>query len=375
MSFQRNRWAVSLHAWLMRFAARVQAAPARKIPPPFRLLQIGSAFWLSRALHAAAELELADFLGRETLSVNVLAERAGVASEPLHRLLRMLAANDIFEETVTAHFRNNSVSRCLQKDAPHSVREMVLLHNSDEMSLPWYQGLLPALRANRVPFELVHGQELFAYLDEHPAFDQRFARAMGQVEALLGDSFATDFDWRRFARVIDIGGSSGSKSIALLQRWPHLSALVFDRTSLIAALPEPPVEDPSLAGRIEWQGGDLLKAVPPARDDKDALLLCAVLHGLSDADALRCLQRVAQGVGTTNARVLIMEMVMPEVSTDPSIAAFDMQMLVGSQGKERTLTQWNALFSLAGLVLEEQVRLRSLGCILVLRRDGNACAD
>ncbi|MCB1649157.1 MAG: methyltransferase [Pseudomonadales bacterium] len=367
MSFRRNRFAVALLSKLMRFATRVQAAPTRMVPPPFRLLQVGSAFWLSRALHAAAELELADFLGEETLAVAELAERAGVAAEPLYRLLRMLAANGIFEEAELASYRNNPVSHCLRKDAPGSVREMVLLHNSDEMSLPWYQGLVTGLRENRVPFEVVHGRELFSYLDQHPDFDRRFAGAMSQVEALLGDSFVTDFDWGRFRRVIDIGGSNGNKSIAILKQWPQLSALVFDRESMIASLPQPPIEDPALAGRITWQGGDLFDGVPPARDAQDVMLLSAVLHGLDDVDALRCLQCVAQGVGSTDARVLIMELVMPPRCDDPAMAAFDMQMLVGNRGKERTREQWCALFQEAGLELEEQVPLRSMGCILVLR--------
>ena len=48
---------------------------------------------------------------------------------------------------------------------------------------------------------------------------------MDSVEALTGDSFATDFDWARFDRIIDIGGSKGSKSVAILKRHPHLKAL------------------------------------------------------------------------------------------------------------------------------------------------------
>ncbi|MCB1665044.1 MAG: hypothetical protein KDI28_04655 [Pseudomonadales bacterium] len=372
MTYRRNRLAVAAYGMLMRFAARLQAFPAGMVPPPFRLLQIGSAFWLSRALHAATVLALADHLDEETLSANALATRAGVAVDPLNRLMRMLAANGVFEEMEQGRYRNNRVSACLRRDAPGSVRDMVLLHNSDEMSMPWYQGLLPGLRDNRVPFEVVHGSELFAYLDQHPAFDQAFAVAMDQVEALLGDSFATDFDWGRFRRVIDIGGSRGSKAIAILKRWPHLSALVFDRAQMVETLSLAPVADPALSARISWQGGDMFESVPEARDAQDVMLLSAVLHGLSDEDALRCLLRVAQGVGSSGARVLVMEMVVPACRADAAVTGFDMQMLVGSRGKERTLAQWRALFACAGFALEEQVPLRGLGSLLVLQHDAGA---
>jgi len=37
----------------------------------------------------------------------------------------------------------------------------------------------------------------------------------------------------RFDRIIDIGGSKGSKSIAILKRHKHLKALVIDRAQVI----------------------------------------------------------------------------------------------------------------------------------------------
>ena len=67
-----------------------------------------------------------------------------------------------------------------------------------------------------VPFHLSHGRELYSYMDDHAEFDSLFARAMDSVEVLMGDSFAADFDWGRFDRIIDVGGSKGSKSLAIL---------------------------------------------------------------------------------------------------------------------------------------------------------------
>ncbi|WP_206198746.1 hypothetical protein [Zoogloea dura] len=43
-----------------------------------------------------------------------------------------------------------------------------------------------------------------------------------------------------------------------------------------------------------------------------------------------------------------------------------MQMFVGCRGRERSLSEWKALVQAGGLALEECVRLRSLGSILVL---------
>ena len=47
--------------------------------------------------------------------------------------------------------------------------------------------------------------------------DRLFSEAMDSVENLAGDSFATDLDWGRFGRPIDLGGSRGSKALTVLK--------------------------------------------------------------------------------------------------------------------------------------------------------------
>jgi len=51
----------------------------------------------------------------------------------------------------------------------------------------------------------------------------------------------------------------------------------------------------------------------------------------------------------------------------PQSPTFDMQMLVCTEGRERTLAERNRLFVRSGLELQESVRLASIGQMLVLR--------
>jgi hypothetical protein len=233
MSLQLNARAARRFASAMRFGAWLQALPGRMTPPPFRLIQIGSAFWQSRALNVAARLDVATLLGDEEVDAETLAARAGAQPDALARLLRLLAAIGVFEETARGFFRNNKVSAHLRTDHAQSVRAMVMMHNAEPMSRPWFEQLERGVREGVPPFQLAHGTDLFAYLDGHPDFDKQFSEAMDSVEALAGDSFATDFDWSRFERVIDVGGSRGSKAMAILRRHPKLTALVVDRPQAI----------------------------------------------------------------------------------------------------------------------------------------------
>jgi hypothetical protein len=134
-------------------AAGIRRLPNQVMPPPFRLMQIGSLFWQSRALFVAAKLDIATILGSGSLSVDEIAAEIPASSDALYRLMRLLVAMGIFRELSPRYFANNALSSCLHQDSKSCIRHMILMHNSPEMSLPWYQELENCVRFGDVPFE------------------------------------------------------------------------------------------------------------------------------------------------------------------------------------------------------------------------------
>jgi hypothetical protein len=368
MTLQMNTGAVRRFAKAMKFGAWLQSIPNKVTPVAFRLVQIDSAYWQSRALFVAVRLDVATVLGVGNLSTVELAGRVGANGDALGRLMRLLAAMGIFEETAPMVFSNNKLSRCLCSDNPRSIRAMILMHNSEAMSRPWCEQLEAGIRSGTPPFQLSHGEDLFDYLDHHADFDQLFSEAMDSVEALAGDGFATDLDWGRFDRIIDVGGSRGTKALTILKRHPKLSALIVDRPQVVdEATRYWANHHTEGVERLHFQAGDLLEAIPAAAGPKDIYLLSAVLHGFDDNTCVRAIQKLREAIGNSGARAAILEMVVQETGTDIASASFDMQMFVGCRGRERTTTEWKSVVQASGMALEEVVRLRSLGSILVLR--------
>jgi hypothetical protein len=245
---------------------------------------------------------------------------------------------------------------------------MILMHHHDAMSRPWFEQLERGVREGVPPFRLSHGMELFAYLDRHSELDTLFAQAMDSVEALSGDAFATDFDWSGFGRIIDVGGSRGSKSLTILKHHPGLTVLVVDRAQVIEEARDywstrsiPATE------HMQFEVGDILGTLPAAQSARDIYLLAAVLHSLDDKTAVSALQNLAGACGKSGARIALLENVLPERGADLFSAASDMQMFMGTRGRERSLAEWSALFASSGLILEEVVGLRSFVKILVLK--------
>lgn len=372
LALRKPARAARLFATALRAVQGLQLWASRLTPPPFRLVQIGSAYWQSRALGVATELDVASQLGDDTLPIGVLAQHCGVKPDGLQRVLRLLSALGVFEEAPPGHWRNNRGSAPLRADRLGSVRDLVLLHQRPEMRAPWNDTLTTALRLGRPAFEVLHGQPLFEHMATDPTLEQSFAKAMAQIEGLTGTPWVDAIDWRCFSRLMDVGGSAGDKALTLLARHAHLHALVIDRPATVEAArsmraSETDPQRSAAHARLSFHAADVRQdALPPASSSKDVFWLSALLHGMSDADALLVLQRVARAAAPVGATVLIMEAVRNEEIADLAVSGMDLQMAVCTEGRERSLREWQGLFGQARLQLHERVPLPMLAEIMVL---------
>ena len=107
--------------------------------------------------------------------------------------------------------------------------------------------------------------------------------------------------------------------------------------------------------------------LPVAQSAHDLYLMVAVLHALNDAIAVIALQTVRRAVGTVReARVLLVDMVIEEATNELTGPSFDCMMMATTQGKERTLAQFQALFQQAGFFLVRRVPARTVAGFLEL---------
>ncbi|WP_099608683.1 methyltransferase [Vibrio coralliilyticus] len=367
MTLQKNRSAVKGVRWLAKLITRFQKLPSRMTPAPFQLLEISSQFWKSRALYTAAHLDIATILDDKTLPIDALAQQTKCDPNYLYRVLRMLASIGIFNETSPKHFANNEVSVYLGRHE-NSVRSMIMMHHSAEMTAPWFDTFNDGLEKSQAPFELKHGVPLFEYMDQNKEFDELFSQAMDEVEAIGSDSFATDFNWDSFDRLIDLGGSKGSKALAILRSTSNINALVVDREHITNQARNywKGKESDSIVNRLTFESGDITEHIPPSESNKDIYFLCGVLHAFNDESASKILSKVSAQCHITGAKLAVMDLIVPSVDADFMSCSFDLQMMMGTSGLERTAEQWGSLFATNNLVVEETIQLRPFGNIMVV---------
>ena len=359
---KQNTMPVKMFQKALKVADWIQKLPGKTTPPPMRLMQVGSLFWQSRVLYVAARLDIATLLGKQKLSIEALADKSSCHKDSLYRLLRMLISMGIFTEPKPCVIANNKTSRFLDDAHPQCVRPMILMHNSPEMTRPWIEEMENGVRTGEIPFSLTHGSDLFDFMDSNAEFENLFSKAMDTTEAIIGDAYIHDFNWGCYERIIDVGGSKGSKSIAILKKHPHLKAVIFDRSEVIEKARRywQDKVDPSVLARIKFVSGDAREQVPPANGAKDVYLLCAVFHGLNDADSVRVLNNVSNASGVHRVDVVILDAVVAEQKESLMLTSMDMQMLMGTEGRERTAKEWAAVCADSGYRISKTFDTRSL---------------
>ena len=96
-----------------------------------RLRGIITQYFASRALYAAAALDVAGALTGGAKDIDELARATGTHAPSLYRVLRVLASSGIFAEGDDGRISNTPLSELLRAEVPGSLRDLVLLFGDE----------------------------------------------------------------------------------------------------------------------------------------------------------------------------------------------------------------------------------------------------
>jgi hypothetical protein len=287
----------------------------------------------TRALGVVADLRIADALASGPRQVEDLAREVGADADALHRILRALASEGIFAEDERRVFRNTEASVLLGGSGVDDFAHL--------FGTVWHRAA-GGLEATDAPvFARVFGSDFWTWLAEHPAERGAFDRAMAQSVAWKLEQLER-IQWRGDETVVDIGGGNGTVLVEFLRRHPGLRGIVFD-------LPETVRDEETFGDRCTFVAGDFFNRVPRA----DAYVLSTILHDWNDERAGTIL-RTIRASAPEQARLIIMDAVIPPGNDSHGGKWLDLLMLVLFAGRERDGEQWRELLAGAGF---EPVRI------------------
>jgi SAM-dependent methyltransferase len=165
------------------------------------------------------------------------------------------------------------------------------------------------------------------------------------------EAVAEAYDFRPFARVVDVGGGHGQLLSEILKRHPHLSGVLFD---LPAGVQTARGRAGNFPPHTHFVAGSFFESVPAGAD---AYILKKVIHDWNDEQAARILRNCRDAM-KPHGRILVAESIIPPGNEPTTIKLIDAAMLVVTGGIERTEAEYAALFAAAGLRLERVISTR-----------------
>jgi acetylserotonin N-methyltransferase len=320
------------------------------VPPaqtdPSVILDLLEAFRRSKTMFAALALGVFDALESRPESAAALATNLKLDAGALERLLDACVGLQLLTRRGSLYENTPAASAYLCTQSP--ARMTGYLNFSNEILWKMWGNLEDAVREGTNRWQQTFGWDgpIFSSFFKTDAAMREFLMGMHGQGLLSSPHVAAAFDLTRFHRLVDLGGATGHLAIAACERYPHLRGVVFDLPAT-GALAREIVGASTAAPRIEITAGDFFADPLP---EGDIYSLGRILHDWTEPKCLLLLQRVHQRLPSGGA-VLIAEKLLDEDKGGPRWALMqNLGMLLYTEGKERTLSEYKSLLNHVGFV-------------------------
>lgn len=315
------------------------------IPDAPLVVNLIEAFRSSKALFAAVSLGVFDRLERGPAAAEEVAAELACTAEPLERLLDACVGLQLLQNDAGRYRNTATASTYLCSDSPHTLAGYILY--SDQVSFPLWSHLEDAVR-NGGPRWQAAFHEAGGIFDQFFRTNQamrHFLRGMHGFGMLTSPLVVAAFDLSGYRRLVDVGGATGHLALAALARYPEMQAVLFDLPRVIDAVREEIALSP-LASRITLAQGDLFaeEMIP----EGDLYALGRILHDWGDDKAMAILRSLHQRLPVGGGVLLAEKLLNDDKSGPVSAHLQSLNMLVCTEGKERSLAEFRTLFEASG---------------------------
>jgi len=314
--------------------------------------------WMkARIILSAAELDFFTLLDERPLTSEELAQKLKADARAVTRILDCLVIFELLHKK-NGRYALTEQGSFFSSRHPESVLPMLLHMNN--MWDNWAQ-LTETVRQGKNP-------RLKSVIDaKDEGITRAFIGAMHVIGRSLSREIATSYDLSRCKRLLDMGGGSGTYTIAFLERNPNMTAVIFDLPDVISLAVER-LKDEGFLERVTLVAGDFYKDELPA--GCDLALLSAIIHQNSPQENLALYKKIYRALAP-GGMLLIRDHVMDESRTKPPAGAlFAINMLVATAGGD-TYTFKNIKDTLeqAGFQVVKQVRSgERMDCLVEARK-------
>jgi predicted O-methyltransferase YrrM len=283
------------------------------------ILGLARNFMECRILLSGAELNLFTLLTPGFLSAQEVVSKIGASQRGLTILLDALTAMGLLVKQEGKYQCAPEVSPFLSADSPRTILPMVL-----HMAHLWERW---SLLTKTVQASGLRGRSVSASRDAGE--QEAFIEAMHVIAAPQAAQIVAAVHPASSRSLLDVGGASGTYTLAFLQTVPEMKATLFDRPEVVE-MARKRLGREGVLHRVTLIPGDFYHDELP--NGHDLAFLSAIIHQNSPEQNLSLFMKV---LGSLNAggRIIVRDHVMAPDRTSPRDGAiFAVNMLLGTSG-------------------------------------------
>jgi SAM-dependent methyltransferase len=285
---------------------------------------------------AAAELDIWTVLGNRSLSAETIAREMQSDLRATTMLLDAVASLQLLVKEDGAYRVPPDLRDWLTSDGPQTILPM--LHHSLNILRNW----------SRLAWTVKDGKPAASQPSIRGAAADRasFIAAMHSISGPMADGLVAQLQPLAFRRLLDVGGASGTWTLALLRAVPEATATIFDLPDAIEQARTRLANSP-FADRVTLIAGDFYQDELPG--GADFAWVSAICHQHSRQQSRDLFAKVFRAL-SPGGRIAIRDVVMEESRTQPRDGAlFAINMLVNTaSGGTFTFEEYAADLKSAG---------------------------
>jgi hypothetical protein len=241
-------------------------------PTPDHILQTGLAFWASKTLLTAVEMEIFTDLAKHPGDLASVQGRMGLHPRGARDFLDALVALGFLKRENGIYSNTPETDLFLDKAKPSYIGG--ILEMANHRLFRYWGDLTTAVRTGESQNESKGGHDPFAALYADPAKLREFLRAMSGVSRGANITIANQFPWSKYNSCADIGTAQGDLVMQITRANPHLRGIGFDLPE-VGPIFEEYISTNGLADRVSFSGGSFFTDELPKAD---VLLFGHILH-------------------------------------------------------------------------------------------------
>jgi hypothetical protein len=293
---------------------------------PDRIMQVGMAFWGSKALLSAVELGLFTELAKQPLDAEGLRLRLRLHPRSARDFFDALVALGVLQRENGRYANTSETNLFLDQAKPTYIGGFLEMANA--RLYRFWGSLTEGLRTGLPQNEIKEGGSFFDKLYKDPARLKQFLQSMTGLSMGASKAIAAKFPWRDYRTFIDIGAAQGGLVVQVALMHEHITGGGFD-LPVTGQIFEEYVNSFALGHRLRFIPGDFFADQLP---EADVLAMGHILHDWNLEEKKRLITKAYKALPPGGALIIFEALIDDERRLNAFGLLMSLNMLIELPG-------------------------------------------